>query len=275
MLLNQGAGSPTLGGPAAGDRQRALFLAAGGGHASVIKLLVAPHGNGGGGSAGHLVNARDDSGWTPLVHAARAVGRWRSSGDGTAAVRILLAAGADCNVVTDKGSTALCEALRENPWRRDNDATAAPQAEIVKLLLDAGADPELGRDDATKGTALVLAVKGGHGAAMVEMLIAAGADMEARDKNGMTPLLLAAVDGDVEVIQALVEKGGADLEAEDKKRRTALSWAGWNRHNKAAKLLLEKGANERAFIGRRPPRSQWRMESSYGRFGRNRDSDSE
>jgi serine/threonine-protein phosphatase 6 regulatory ankyrin repeat subunit A len=261
MLLNQRGRSPTAGGGAASDREGALFLAAGGGHASVIELLVAPDGNGGSGSAGHLVNARDRLGWTPLIHAIYA---HVDGGGDMAAVRILLAAGADCNAVTDEGSTALCEALRGKRWRHDNKTTPWPQAEMVKLLLDAGADPELGHaypdlghSHMTKCTALVLAVKGRHGAAVVEMLIASGANVEARDEKGMTPLLLAAVDGDVEVIQALVEKGGAELEVEDKKRRTALSWAGWNKHNKAVKLLLEKGADERAFLGRRPRRTQW------------------
>ncbi|KAF2819056.1 ankyrin [Ophiobolus disseminans] len=267
MLLNQGAGCLAPEQPATSDWQRALFLAAGKGHASVIELLVAPNDNGSGsGSLGHLINVQDESGWTPLIHAAQVhEGRSNSSNDGAAVARTLLAAGADCNAVTYEGSTALCKAVLEKHVHSDSDdATATARTELVKQLLDAGADPDLGRDGKTKGTALVLATKGGHGAAIVEMLIAAGADVEARDSKGMTPLLLAAVDGNVEVILALIEKGGAEVEAEDKKRRTALSWAGWNRHTEAAKLLLENGADETEFIGRKPQRSQHR---GFGRYG--------
>ena len=56
-------------------------------------------------------------------------------------------------------------------------------------------------------------------------MVAARADLEARNQDGSTPLHLAARDGAAEVVTTLLE-AGADLEARDAIGRTPLHRAG-------------------------------------------------
>ena len=82
-----------------------------------------------------------------------------------------------------------------------------------------------------------------NGPAVVRVLIAAGADPNARDpgKGSETPLHWAASSDDVEVASALIE-GGADIEAADGSIGTpldnAVGYACWD----VARLLVARGA---------------------------------
>lgn len=125
-------------------------------------------------------------------------------------------------------------------------AAGAGRADLARILLDAGADPEAlsaGRsvllgavelDDTAMATLLLgrgasptatdrwgataLHVAAGHGrTAMAELLIANGADPRACDGNGWTPLHLAARGGKVEVARVLLEHG-ADVNARSWRR---------------------------------------------------------
>ena len=58
----------------------------------------------------------------------------------------------------------------------------------------------------------------------VRKLLEAGANPEAKDKNGRTPLILAAGNGYAETVRALLEKG-ANPKARDKNGRTPFDWA--------------------------------------------------
>jgi ankyrin repeat protein len=60
--------------------------------------------------------------------------------------------------------------------------------------------------------------------ATVQVLLSAGAEVNVRDKNGMTPLMWAARWGDTPRVEALVEAGGK-VDARDTNGRTALDWA--------------------------------------------------
>lgn len=85
----------------------------------------------------------------------------------------------------------------------DRAQVDAAEAEVVRLLLDASADPRARNEDG--GTPLHWA----NGARMVELLLKAGADIEARDNNGRTPLLSA---NDDDAALALL-MAGADVHA--------------------------------------------------------------
>jgi len=71
-----------------------------------------------------------------------------------------------------------------------------------------------------------------------ELLIAAGADLEAKDKEGMTPLYLTADGGHKEVVELLITKG-ADVNAKGNDGTTPLDWA--KRHPEIADLLRKHG----------------------------------
>ncbi len=72
--------------------------------------------------AGADLEARDEDGWTPLLHSAAAFGSSKT-------VQALVEAGADVEARDEVGQTPLHRAARSGPL------------ETVQVLLDAGADP--------------------------------------------------------------------------------------------------------------------------------------
>lgn len=90
-------------------------------------------------------------------------------------------------------------------------AARRADAEIVRLLLDAGADLDL-RDRRNGWTPLLLAIHWRNRAAAA-VLIEAGADVDRRNRSGATPLFLAAGYGMDGVVRLLLEHG-ADPRAE-------------------------------------------------------------
>jgi uncharacterized protein len=127
----------------------------------------------------------------------------------------------------------------------------------VQMLLARGARVD-GKDDRRGQTALMWAAAEGH-TAVVETLIAAGADVQARVPSGFTPLLFAVREGRLEVVRALL-RSGADVNEvipTDGRRRgygggvppggtTPLLMAVRNAHFELAAALLEAGANPNA-----------------------------
>ena len=113
------------------------------------------------------------------------------------------------------------------------------EAEVVKLLLDRGANIEA--RDKYGNTALLLSA--GHGQAeVVSLLLDRGANIETRDKYGKTALILAAWSGKTEVVSLLLDRG-ADIEAKIIiYGYTALSVALNNNNFEVAKLLISRGA---------------------------------
>jgi ankyrin repeat protein len=58
----------------------------------------------------------------------------------------------------------------------------------------------------------------------VQVLLAAGADVEVKDNNGRTSVMYASRNGRKEVVQVLLA-AGADVEVKDNDGWTALMWA--------------------------------------------------
>jgi ankyrin repeat protein len=75
----------------------------------------------------------------------------------------------------------------------------------ARLLLTAGADVGLRSQNSTGNTPLHAAVAGKRHE-LVELLIAAGADVDAQDADGWTPLNLAAHEGQPETVSLLLAK---------------------------------------------------------------------
>ncbi|GAB1232014.1 hypothetical protein UT4_04800 [Ferrigenium sp. UT4] len=129
----------------------------------------------------------------------------------TEAVRRLLAGGADANAADAEGATALMHAA----YRGDIG--------MVQLLLAAGAD--VNATDPAGWTALMKSCYNGEldrgFADVAQVLIDAGANIEAPIGYGVRPLMLASGYGETAVVETLL-KAGADVLAKNEGGFTAL-----------------------------------------------------
>jgi ankyrin repeat protein len=144
-----------------------------------------------------------------------------------AAVRAMLARGADVNELGAYGTPAL-------HWLVRVEDRAA-----VGLVLDAGADPNLTSQQGV--AALHLAIANGD-LATVELLLKAGAHPSLVDRAGETPLMLAARGGDVAIAARLLDAGAPVDEVEGGYGQTALMLAAREGHAGVVRLLLDSGA---------------------------------
>ncbi len=220
-----------------------------GGYKNVVELLLAK---------GADVNARGQFGWRPLdlaiwgdylLYADRlletkyGVTELRYT-DGVSeelnqlredlrieTVRLLISGGADINAQDDFGCTAL------------HDAVFYDLPDIVKLLLESGANPNI-RDKESGSTPLDKAISDGY-ADIVELLLLYGADANARDRNGQTPLHEAAWENQGDIAELLIAKG-ANVNATDRNGDTPAHVAALNEHRGLYELLIAKGANANA-----------------------------
>ncbi|MBK7116309.1 MAG: ankyrin repeat domain-containing protein [Proteobacteria bacterium] len=117
-------------------------------------------------------------------------------------------------------------------------ARARDAATAQKLLRESRAAAKQMAVDGT--TALHWAVYNDD-ADLVDRLVAARADVNARNDYGATPLSQAAVVGNVRVIRRLVG-AGADVEAANADGQTALMVLARSSNVEAARLLLKRGA---------------------------------
>ncbi len=178
------------------------------------------------------VNARSKQGHTPLFLAASHAGN-------IDVVKLLLAKGARLDQSANKmGSTALL------------GASATNDTDTMKLLMKEGDKPDA--VDLGGNTPLMLAAGFGN-SAMVELLLAKGAKVNAQSapalgpgvKNGpiaignLSPLLLAASGRDVRTVRLLL-KAGADVNARDVRGMTPVMLAVATDHpnDEIIKLLL-------------------------------------
>ncbi len=94
--------------------------------------------------------------------------------------------------------------------------------------------------DAEGHNVLYTAARDGH-VACVELLLARGADKDAKNNHGTTPLLGAASEGHENCVEALL-RAGADKEAKSNDGNTPLLRAAYNGHEKCVEALLRAGA---------------------------------
>jgi ankyrin repeat protein len=120
----------------------------------------------------------------------------------------------DVNEQDKNGRTALMESVSQ--YHYGHESSEIDRAEVVRLLLHAGADPNI--TDEEGNTALIDAA---WDADAVLLLIRAGADLNAQSKKGYTPLINCA---DPEVARVLLAHG-ADPSIRDADGKTALELA--------------------------------------------------
>ena len=200
-----------------------LFGAIEHGDPEIVRLLV---------NTGAEVNAAAGFGGSTALHEAVAQGN-------SEIVQVLVDAGADIEAEGFMSRTPLSLAAEEG----------AP--EIMKVLLGRAPDPDTAASGDSKkapspsaigGKALFAAIESDN-AAMVRLLVEAGADVNAAEGfGGNTPLHEAVEGGNAEIVQILVD-AGADIEAEGFMGQTPLSLAAEEGASEIMQILLGQGAD--------------------------------
>lgn len=194
--------------------------------------------------------------------------RWAAFEGDRAKVRELIEAGADPNSTGDCGSgtllnfhpevTAYLLANGATPDTQVNEFGASVlaglcyvnQFECVKLLLENGADPNLGRKESQE-TPLHHGISNDASTELIALLIEHKADVNAKTLPGVysfnfhgdtptrgeTPLHRAAAYASLETVKLLLDSG-ADRNTADANGNTPYHWAGWHRRTKELVQLL-------------------------------------
>lgn len=160
--------------------------------------------------------------------------------------QLLISANANIDQKRSDGCTALMAAA-ELPYNI-NDPKAVlvvdkddilKRSEVIQALIAAKCDVNAKNNEGM--TALFFAARSAHHSA-VELLIASSADLNAKTNKGMTPLIGAAINGHSNIV-GILHKAGADLNATDANGFTALMYAAGYGHEKVARVLIESGAD--------------------------------
>ena len=190
----------------AADCRSALHCAVDGKYPDVAKVLI---------DAGADIEAKNNLGRSPL--------HWASENGELALVKILVRAGAEVRVADNEGDTCLTLAAYFGETETVRYLVSLPEVDMNQRGLS-------GR------TALHNAVLKVH-AAMVELLIDAGADIETKDEMGRSPLHVACRSGELAVVKMLVE-AGAGVCVTDNGGETCLTLAAFRGQNKVVRYLV-------------------------------------
>jgi hypothetical protein len=115
----------------------------------------------------------------------------------------------------------------------------ASQKEIAALLIAEGAD--VNARNINEETPLHRALTGNYGE-IAELLIAKGANVHAVNKHGISPLYVASKYGCKEIVARLIAEG-CDVNTVDKDGDTPLYIASYQGYTGIAELLITKGAD--------------------------------
>ena len=150
-------------------------------------------------------------------------------------VHPLVAAGADCTVMAESAITPLIV------------AAAAGEESMVALLISLSSDVDDLHADKSAMTALMAAASNGS-LAIIDKLLAGGAQVNKRNSDGVTALMHAAVLAHAHIVEGLLERG-ADLHARDNDGFDALVAAATGGTAEVCRLLLAKGLDPNIMAG--------------------------
>ncbi|KKK96871.1 hypothetical protein LCGC14_2658440, partial [marine sediment metagenome] len=210
-----------LAGAEGNDAAKRLFEAVRKGDAKKVRALIA--------ESPAAVRAKDRSGNTALHFAAGL--------DDAEMASLLLAKGADVNAMNTHGSTPLAVAVM------------AGKTKVVRQLLKHDADPNRKRANADGALNHLARSTHASGPALLQMLVAAGVDVNIRGYPGETPLSSAVRAGNRRMAELLIE-AGADVNAAPTQYRPGPLHDA--RDRATAAMLLDHGArvDGRDFRGR-------------------------
>jgi len=114
-------------------------------------------------------------------------------------------------------------------------AAAKGDVEAVKELLDKGVDVNAVVEGHSDLNALMVAALNRH-SEVVEVLLAEGADVNARDEKGWSALMVATMENQIEMVKSMLEMG-ADVNIRSDEGRTALDIAEDNGFDEIAEML--------------------------------------
>lgn len=155
---------------------------------------------------GAQVNERNEKGVTPLIAAARA-------NTNAKVAAVLIEKGANIGDRDELGASPLLAAAKN------------PNADMTRLLLEKGADIN---DRNRDGSALMIAAAFNPTPEVVDALVEAGANVNEQDSMGKTPLIAAAISTkNPAVVEALLAQG-ADKKMTDKAKTAAAEYAAKN-----------------------------------------------
>ncbi|GBE95292.1 ankyrin repeat domain-containing protein [Nostoc cycadae] len=155
-----------------------------------------------------------------------------------AALNHVLSQGIEIDAISSNGEAALHKAIRNN------------QLSAVKLLIKAGANPNLKVEEGWEYTPLMVAINSASiDYAIFQVLIEVGANLNSSSSRGETVLMLAVLTLNIDAVRRLLELG-VDVNAKDIYGHTALYYAIACRHRdeivveEIISLLKAAGAKE-------------------------------
>ena len=188
------------------DNHTVLHLAVDEEHTDVMQVLI---------DAGAYISTQNYDGLSHLHYAC--------SWGALDVVKMLVRAGAEVSATDDAGCTCLIFAARYG------------NTKIVRYLVRLP-EVELSDRDVDNDTALHLAAKGNH-TDVAQVLIDAGADIDAVNNFGCSPLHSACASGALSIVKMLV-RAGAEVHATNDKGRTCLHLAAELGHTETVRYLV-------------------------------------
>jgi ankyrin repeat protein len=173
------------------------------GNLAAVKALVAAH--------AEVLDARDDAGSSLVMVAAYGgtveIAAWLA-GMRTTDIFVAAALGdvSHTAAILAANPGASAERSRDG-WTALHLATFFGQFEVARLLLQKGADVSAYSVNAMRNQPLHAALSGRQSVATVQLLLARGADCNARAANDIAPLHLAAARGNEALIEMLLMRG--------------------------------------------------------------------